>query len=137
MFLMELEEEEKKLFWTLAINMIMADGIISEEELNLLNQYQKEMGTSFKLERGYVLTTDDLSKDIESCSKRTKRVILFELLGLAYSDHEFAREEQDIIDKYAKISGVSPTECDEMKKCIDEVSKVYSRLAIVLNGDGA
>lgn len=134
MFLMELDQKEKDLFWKMALNLVMADGVISEEEIALLNQYQKEMGTEYRVEKDDVTSTEELSKEIAHCDDRKKRVIYFELLGLAYADNDFANEEKELLDTYAKVVGVGDQDCAEMKRCIDDIYNVYSRLAVILNG---
>ena len=135
MFLMELNEKEKELFWKLAVNLVMADGVISEAEVDLLGQYQKEMGTDFELETEGAPSADELSKEIAACESRIKRVIYFELLGLAYSDNDFAKEEQEMLDVYAKATCISDNDCKKMKECIDEIYEVYFKLAVVINGN--
>lgn len=134
MFLMELDQKEKELFWEIALNLVAADGVITEEEVDLLKQYQKEMGTEYLIEKNNVASIEELCKEIACCDDRKKRVIYFELLGLAYADNDFANEEKELLDTYAKVVGVGDQDCAEMKKCIDDIYDVYSRLAVILNG---
>ena len=56
-------------------------------------------------------------------------------MRLTYSDNDFAKEEQEMLDVYAKATCISDNDCKKMKECIDEIYEVYFKLAVVINGN--
>lgn len=102
MFLNSLSSNEKNNFMKLAIAVIKADGVIENNEKQVLTAYANEMQIGIE-------DTDvqyDIDHIIESLSKestdQSKRVIFVELLALAFADGNYTDEEKNIIQKLAK-----------------------------------
>lgn len=102
MFLNSLSSNEKNNFMKLAIAVIKADGVIENNEKQVLTAYANEM--QIGIEDADVQY--DIDHIIESLSKestdQSKRVIFVELLALAFADGNYTDEEKNIIQKLAK-----------------------------------
>lgn len=101
MFLNSLSSNEKNNFMKLAIAVIKADGVIENNEKQVLSAYANEMQIGIEgIDVQY-----DIDHIIESLSKestdQSKRVIFVELLALAFADSKYANEEKNIIQKLA------------------------------------
>lgn len=99
MFLNSLSSNEKNNFMKLAIAVIKADGVIENNEKQVLSAYANEM----QIEIEDIDVQYDIDNIIESLSKestdQSKRVIFIELLALAFADGNYADEEKNIIQK--------------------------------------
>lgn len=101
MFLNSLSSNEKNNFMKLAIAVIKADGVIENNEKQVLSAYANEM----QIEIEGIDVQYDIDNIIESLAKestdQSKRVIFVEILALAFADGNFADEEKNIIQKLA------------------------------------
>ena len=98
MYLTFLTEQEKIYFLGLAYNIAISDGEYSNEEKNIIDNYCKEMNINFT--NKMIQPTDFLISKLSLTSdERTKKIILFEIIGLAMIDNHFDNEEKNIIDK--------------------------------------
>lgn len=106
MFLSFLSTNQKKLFISLAYNLAVSDGDLSENERTAIKSYSMEMGMEFEFE--------DVNTDIEYVVSelnklsgiREKKIVIFELIGLAMSDCNYDDGERKIVRKILKIFGL-------------------------------
>lgn len=106
MYLSLLNTKQKKLFLSLAYNLAVSDGDFSENERQVINSYSVEMNLEFKME--------DIDNDINRvvneinsiCEIREKKIIVFEMVGLAMADYNFDDGEREIIQKALSIFGL-------------------------------
>lgn len=133
MYLRELSDEEKKVFWNLANAVVMADGIKTEQETELLKQYWIELENEFEIYSPNEIRIDDEIEKIQECDGRIKKIICFELSGLLVADSDFSKEEKDMIELICKKLGISSDVLSKMEKCIQEILKAYSELGEILN----
>lgn len=99
MFLNMLNQKEKEYFLELANIAMNVDEVVTEEELDMLDMFRKEMSLQDYVIKNVPL--DKLKADVDLCSKRNKKVMLFELTGMMYADNEVA----DVEDKWLKDLG--------------------------------
>ena len=106
MFLTMLNTEQKKLFISLAYNLASSDGDFSEDERLAIKSYSVEMGMKFKIEE----VDTDINCVISEINKisgvREKKIIVFEMIGLAMSDNNYDDCEREIVCKVLKIFGL-------------------------------
>ena len=91
MFLANLTGDQKRSFLSLAQKLIEADGLLQKDELSTLEQYKREMGAA----PDSVAKEETLEESIsvfQAGSKAVKKQVAFELLALACSDREYAKE---------------------------------------------
>ena len=101
MFLNLLNSKEKDNFLKLAVAAIKADGVIEETEMQTLSTYANEMQIP-------VCNTDDpvdvdavVSEFSLNSTAQVKRIVLVELLALAFADGDYSSEEKGLVQQIA------------------------------------
>lgn len=101
MFLNLLNSKEKENFLKLAVAEIKADGVIEETEMQTLSTYANEMQIP-------VCNTDDpvdvdavVSEFSLNSTAQVKRIVLVELLALAFADGDYSSEEKGLVQQIA------------------------------------
>lgn len=91
MFLRTLNDEQKRLFLTLAKRAADANGIREESEENLLIAYADEMGINVSIED---ISTEEIYAKLLRISNPVEiNQMTFELVGLLLSDGEYDSDE--------------------------------------------
>lgn len=98
MYLALLEEEQKELFLGLAFEFAKVDGNYSDEEKTVISGYCQEMQIVFNQEKMVKPLNELISKINLSCSIQEKRIIVFEIIGLAMADNNFNENERKIVE---------------------------------------
>ena len=133
MFLGVLSQNCKESFFDIAKHLIMADNVLRREEEELLIGYCGEMGLNYDPER----VPDDLDAliaKIKSENKVTKKIVYFELLGLALADNDYADEEKAVINKLKEEFEISDSDAELMEDSIIKIYSLYARMRkIVIN----
>ena len=134
MFLGELTQSEKECFWKLANCMIHADGIVLEDEVNMLEQYKSEMNLNHVEQ---INLGEDISSILQCCDEyipKVKKIIMFELIGLAYADYNLANREADMLERIRDSFDISLDDYNSMKECVNEITNIYSKIGVIMNG---
>ncbi|CUP60718.1 hypothetical protein [Clostridium baratii] len=99
MFLKEFNKEEAKAFINLVNQFANVDDNFVKEEEKLIKEYKKELN----IEEDYdlVLAYDDVISILRRSSERIKKIVYFELVGLALIDGNYEDIEVDFLDKIA------------------------------------
>lgn len=99
MFLKEFNKEEAKAFINLVNQFANVDDNFVKEEEKLINEYKNELN----IEEDYdlVLAYDDVISILRRSSERIKKIVYFELVGLALIDGNYEDIEVDFLDKIA------------------------------------
>lgn len=99
MFLKEFNKEESKAFINLVNQFANVDDNLVKEEEKLIKEYKKELN----IEEDYdlVLAYDDVISILRRSSERIKKIVYFELVGLALIDGNYEDIEVDFLDKIA------------------------------------
>ncbi|MBS5939151.1 hypothetical protein E5347_12805 [Clostridium sartagoforme] len=99
MFLKELNKDEANAFLNLVSIFARIDNEFAKEEKALLDEYKEELGL---VDSGIKeMVYEDIIESLKSSSDRAKRIIYFELVGLALVDGEYEDEEVDFLEKIA------------------------------------
>lgn len=131
MLLDELSMEEKKAFWNIANVLASVDGRVMEEE-SILNQYNEEMGVNFAFIDASLVDIDKEIESISSSSLRSRKIVYFELFGVAYADTEFDDKEKAILDKVSLGLGISDDVRTVLEKSVTTIYDTYRELGKVL-----
>ena len=94
MFLALLTDEQKKIFFCLAHDVVVSDGELSVGEQVMMEDMRREMNLSPDFEAQY-LPLDGVDTIFDS--KRSQATVLISLIRLAYADGAFEIEEQFLI----------------------------------------
>ena len=128
MFLHLLTDKQKYLFLELAIKAAEANGIVEIEEKNMIKVYSIEMGIKpiYKTDR----STDSIINALDnSCDERTKRIILFEILGIMLSDLEYDYCEKNFVDNLTDSFSIPCEQKDMMLDLLKDYSDIYKRIS--------
>lgn len=99
MFLKELNKDESMCFLNLVSIFAKVDNKFSKEEKVLVDEYREELG--IHIEEIKTIEYDEIINILKESSDRSKKIIYFELVGLALVDGEYEDEEIDFIEKIA------------------------------------
>ena len=132
MLLDQLTLEEKKAFWNIANVLAASDGRAMEEE-SILEQYNQEMGTNFEYP---VASEIDINKELETIkagSIKNRKIIYFELFGVAYADTEFTVREKNLLDEICLDLAISNDVRDTLENSVMTIFDTYRKLGKVFN----
>lgn len=128
MFLSALNKEGKELFLELAFNIAMIDGVYSDEEKVLMGCYCQEMQITFNKEN-MTKSTDEIIKEINNkCDSRSKKIMIFEAIGLGMVDGDFDGDERAIILKMLEEFNIDVKYASECENAIKEYLEFQTKL---------
>lgn len=128
MYLSLLSTEQKKLFLSLAYNLAAADGDFSDTERQVIKSYSMEMDMEIKMEDFDTDMNRVLSNINSICSIREKKIIVFEMIGLAMADHNYNCGEREIVRKALSIFGLESNFGDYCVKKLTEYFNLQNDL---------
>lgn len=117
MFLMLLDDDEKRAFALLAEKMIAVDGIVVGREITTLAAYKAEMGVESSAESGEQ-SVEELAAVFGS--RRSKVVALLELIGLGYSDTSFSVTERSLVFAVARAMDIEANTLVELEAWVQQ-----------------
>lgn len=127
MFLDVLNKEEKDLFMDLAIKAAEANGEVATEEIRMLHAFASEMKISPRTESAKELS--EILKELkEKSSKKSIKVITFELIGIFFADSEFDDAESNFLNTVTTTLGIENDIVKEMIAEINDYSAIFNRI---------
>lgn len=119
MYLGFLNKDEKSLFLNLAINIASVDNDFSEIEKQIIDEYCKEMNIEpiYESESPSELI---IQKVKEIADDRTKKIFVFEIVGLAMIDSSFDENERTWIETMCSEFEISKEFIDRCETKINE-----------------
>lgn len=99
MFLKEFNKGEAIAFMNLVKLFSEVDKDVAREEKRLIKDYLKEL--DLKEDEITDLSYDELMKVLKVMTERQKKIVYFELVGLALVDGKYGDDEVDFLDKVA------------------------------------
>lgn len=133
MLLKEFNDNQKINFWKLANILVKADGKMEDSEKNMLDEYKDELGIG---EYEYYEGTESLESIINDMNLdiRLKKILMFELLGLAFADDYFDQEEKELLVKIQALIELNDETVKKLGKMVNELFDLYSRIGDEING---
>ncbi|BBN59144.1 hypothetical protein [Hydrogenovibrio marinus] len=107
MFADRLTTEQRQAVFDLAVMLANADMDVSEEELGYLKTFSEAFGIEFELDKSQINLEETLRV---FDSKRSKIILLQELIKLSYKDGHFGEEEQDKVFMIAQKIGMNDSD---------------------------
>ena len=132
MLLDQLTPEEKKAFWNIANLLASSDGSAREEE-SILEQYNEEMGTGFEYP---VASEIDLKKELgtlSGSSAKDRKIVYFELYGVAYADTAFDDREKQILDEVCLTLSITDDVRETLEESVKTIFDTYRKLGDLFN----
>jgi uncharacterized tellurite resistance protein B-like protein len=107
MFASKLNAEQKQALFELAVNLANADNELCKEEIAYLKNFSSAFGIDYDLDKNGRDIDDTLSVFVD---KKSKVILLQELIKLSYKDGHFGKEEQDKVFMIAQKIGLNNSE---------------------------
>ena len=130
MFLIRLNEEEKKCFYRLAQIAAAVNGKIEQEESYYLECFRQEMALPKEALAGAKgLTEEDVVKTLSAGEAAHKRIVLFELIEFLNVDGMFDEAEDDFTHAFAKKIGFDDRETNRLIGLVERYVGCLSDIA--------
>ena len=107
MWLSALSSEQRQALLGLAHNVVVSDGLLDPNEEGMLNEFRREMELHPTVESEY-LELDGV--DITFDTRRSRIIVLLNLLRLSYADGAFEIEEECLLKEVGRAFGVTDEE---------------------------
>lgn len=134
MLLMKLESREKFAFLQLAHYLARVDNSFGKEEEEVILEYCDEMGIenidSFDMENFNLEATLNNFK-----SKRSKKIVVLELMILVHIDSIFNINEQISIEKISQNFGIETKDLNDFSSWGKSVAKLYEVAKVYMSDD--
>ena len=134
MLLMKLESREKFAFLQLAHYLARVDNSFGKEEEEVILEYCDEMGIenidSFDMENFNLEATLNNFK-----SKRSKKIVVLELMILVHIDSVFNINEQILIEKISQNFGIETKDLNDFSSWGKSVAKLYEIAKVYMSDD--
>lgn len=134
MYLSLLKEEQKGVFLELAYEMAFLDNDFSEQEKLMIESYCNEM----RMAVPPVIRARSIAELIETIKKdwgeREKKIVLFEIIGLAMIDSNYDEKEKKSIVSMTEIFGLTDEFRDECEVLLKEYVEMQSRINTLVLG---
>lgn len=132
MFLNYINYECREDVMDLAIYVALANKVIEKSEEESLNQYFHELG----LEKRELAPKNSLEETIKKITLNTnfkeKKMIMFELVALAYVDGECDDKEEKLLSEIIKSFGIKNEDIDSMNLLIIKLRNIYNEIGELL-----
>lgn len=133
MFLRTLNNQQKRLFLSLANAAAAANNVVEESEKVLLAAYADEMGIDPD-------DTNNNANDVEEIFKGLKEIstskelnqITFEIVGMMISDSEYDDSEKAFIEKMAAVFEIPHERVDKMFQYVNDYSTLIKKINILM-----
>lgn len=127
MYLSILKEEEKIMFLDLAYALSAADGKMSDEEKSMIDRYCDEMGIEKRNP-----SINDKAKIVKELAKaadlQSKKIIIFELTGLAIADNTYDETEKQFINEAVSQFELTKEFMEECENIISEYLSFQNKI---------
>lgn len=134
MYLPLLKENEKELFLGLAHGVSLLDGTLGNEEQQMLESYCAEMGVSIKLLHNISPLDTVVDQLSLNSSMLTKKIIIFEIVGLAMSDGSYDNVEKDFIASLIPKFNLSNDYLSQCESYISDYMNLQSKINALVMG---
>lgn len=130
MFLDRLRSEEKKAFMVIANHAAEINGVVEEQEKQLLSEYCLELQISGNEAEG--MKYEEAVTLFALAERSKKRILIFEILGLLYADGVFDAEEKQFIVELTQSIGLNKNEFDRILASLDRYIESVTEITEVI-----
>ncbi len=126
MFLHRLNDVEKKAFIELVHQISMANGILDQDELKMLEMYQQELGVQLSLDE--MLDGRTLADLIPVfADSNSQRAVFIEAVAIAHIDGVYDKEEERIIASLREAFGLSEDYYMQVKEWVQAYQSICEK----------
>ncbi|MCI7130979.1 MAG: TerB family tellurite resistance protein [Lachnospiraceae bacterium] len=119
----------------LAIYVAMANDVLEATEEESLNQYYQELGIEPRGTQTRCELDACIENIVKSTSLRERKMIMLEMVALAYVDNVCDEKEQELLDKICNRFEISESMMEELVGCVAKLRNVYLEIANVIGKD--
>ncbi|HCS16064.1 MAG TPA: hypothetical protein DIV56_10120 [Lachnospiraceae bacterium] len=128
MYLALLNEREKNVFLGMAYNLASIDGNYSDAEKIMINGYCQELQCQFD-ENNMIKPMESLIQYVKvNSSEKTKKIFIFELVGLAMADENYDSDERMLINQMLKEYNLNSGFADQCENILNEYIGFQKRI---------
>ncbi len=131
MFLNRLSEKEKNAFLSLSIHVSNANGKFHDAEKDMIQEYCREMGIPF-FDAGSPQAMDEIIAVFKEADAHIKKIVLLEILGLAYADGNYDQSEKTFVLDCAEKIGLTDSDIEKTTAVIREYLAVIQKIGEVI-----
>lgn len=131
MFLSKFNNKEKEAFCKLANYVACVDGIV-KEEIETLAKYNQEMGTNYNFKDKIDDSLDELVNKFSESSNEVKKVVAFELIGLANVDSDYSKNEIKCVNDICSKLGLDEKTIKRTEEVVTNLLKVYNDIVSII-----
>lgn len=128
MFLGKLNCEEQEAFLSLSVHAAKANGVVAEEEKDMIEEYCHEMGISF-FDAENVQPLEKVLEIYGGSDMQNRKIVLLETLGLVYADGTYDEAEQDFVRELAQKLCIDPETVEKQTELIMRYLKLIKEMA--------
>ncbi|MCR4619056.1 MAG: TerB family tellurite resistance protein [Lachnospiraceae bacterium] len=117
MLLHELNNDEKKSFWVIANYLTMVDGVLQDEERELLRKYKSEMSVTYGEIHPSIVDFRNEINCFKHGPERKRKLVYFNLFGIAASDGEYTSDEERMLELVRREFSISDSDGFTLEQC--------------------
>ena len=107
-----------------------ADHEVKDDEREKFQLYQSEVEADIT-KAEVVDFVAELAK-FQNLDITKKKMLLFELLGIAFADAEYAEDERVLMEQAAAFLSVSPVDIERMMTLVQDLAHIYQEVNEVI-----
>lgn len=131
MFLNQLTDIEKEAFISLSVHAANSDGVFADEEKVMIHEYCREMELDDPDEDN-IMSMKDIMAVFSKADIHNKKIVMLEILGLVYSDGEYATEEENFVKTYAMEVGLTEEDVEKQTELIVRYMEILKEISEIL-----
>ena len=127
--MLKLNREEKEKFFELIYKLASCDGVLREEEQELIEGCRRELDIRDNPDTG---SFENLADYFGRCDDRVKKIVLFEVCGIILADNEVGENEQKAFDYLKEALAVD--EQEEIISIANDLKLIQDRIKDIVFG---
>lgn len=117
---------------SLSVHVANSNGILADEEKEMIQEYCREMGLdSFNVKDAVPM--EDVLTVFKQSDLHIRKIVLFEILGLAYADGEYEDTEDDFIIQFATAIGLNKETVEEQETLLVEYLEILKKIVQIVS----
>ena len=127
--MLKLNREEREKLFELIYKLASCDGVLREEEQELIEGCRRELDIRDNPDTG---SFENLADYFGRCDDRVKKIVLFEVCGIILADNEVGENEQKAFDYLKEALAVD--EQEEIISIANDLKLIQDRIKDIVFG---
>lgn len=112
----------------MSVHAAKANGVVEEEEKDMIEEYCREMGISF-FDAENVIPIEKVVEIYAVSEIQCKKIALLEILGLVYADGTYDAKEKDFIRDFAQKICLDPETVEKQTELVVKYLALVKEMA--------